>query len=109
MKPLTAEWVGKAEGDFTTATREVSAPSQPNYDAACFHAQQCTEKYLKARLVEAGLSVSKTHDLAVILDSLLEIEPAWEALRQQVESLTDMAVEVRYPGPLPTNQTPLKP
>ncbi|MEG3864862.1 MULTISPECIES: HEPN domain-containing protein [unclassified Microcoleus] len=46
MNPLTVEWVDKAEGDFTTALRELRARKSPNYDAACFHAQQCVEKYL---------------------------------------------------------------
>ncbi len=45
MNPLTVEWVDKAEGDFTTALRELRARKSPNYDAACFHAQQCVEKY----------------------------------------------------------------
>ena len=44
MKPLTREWVDKAEGDFVTVTREYRARKSPNYDAACFHAQQCAEK-----------------------------------------------------------------
>mgnify|MGYP001806146018 FL=1 len=50
MNPLTVEWVDKAEGDFTTALRELRGRKSPNYDAACFHAQPCVEKYLKARL-----------------------------------------------------------
>lgn len=50
MKPITLEWVRKAEGDFITAERELSAHLNPNYDAVCFHAQQCVEKYLKGRL-----------------------------------------------------------
>ncbi len=54
MKPVTAEWVEKAEGDFATAGRELRAAPAPNFDAACFHAQQCAEKYLKACLIEAG-------------------------------------------------------
>ena len=40
MQPLTTEWVQKAEGDLTTAQRELRARLNPNYDAACFHAQQ---------------------------------------------------------------------
>ena len=48
MNPLTHEWIEKAEGDFTTAGRELRARKNPNYEAACFHAQQCAEKYLKA-------------------------------------------------------------
>jgi HEPN domain-containing protein len=50
MKPITSEWVIKAEGDFATAERELRATDNLNYDAVCFHAQQCAEKYLKARL-----------------------------------------------------------
>lgn len=48
MKPLTQEWVNKAEADFSSAQRELRARKNPNYDAACFHAQQCVEKYIKA-------------------------------------------------------------
>lgn len=98
MKPETAEWVEKAEGDFRTAVREKNSAEYPNYDAACFHAQQCAEKYLKARLVEAGKDFPKTHDLSAILNLVLPLEPSWESLREDLEHLTDLGVEVRYPG-----------
>ena len=59
MKTLTREWVKKAEGDFNTLLREVRARKAPNYDAACFHAQQCVEKSLGvvAVLVRAVIGV----------------------------------------------------
>lgn len=57
MQPLTTEWVQKAEGDLTTARRELRARSAPNYDACCFHAQQCAEKYLKALFARSRNSV----------------------------------------------------
>ena len=44
MNPLTLEWIAKAEGDMDTALREYRARRRPNYDAACFHAQQTAEK-----------------------------------------------------------------
>jgi len=40
-----------------------------------FFAQQCVEKYLKARLVEAGIAFPKTHDLEALLDLVLPAEP----------------------------------
>jgi len=95
---MTKEWIQKAEGDFATAQRELQAVDNPNYDAVCFHAQQCTEKYLKARLVEADLPFPKIPDLGSILDLLLPIEPTWESLRGELNSLNDKAVEIRYPG-----------
>ncbi|MEW6359645.1 MAG: HEPN domain-containing protein [Planctomycetota bacterium] len=98
MKPHTAEWVTKAEGDWATARREFKSPENPNHDAACFHAQQCAEKYLKARLVEAGEPFPKTHDLSALLDLVLPLEPSWITLREALDRLTDLAVEVRYPG-----------
>ena len=98
MKPITREWVDKAEGDWASAQREVRARKAPNYDAACFHAQQCAEKYLKARLQEAGASFGRTHDLPTLLAIALTIEPTWSALKPDMLVLTDFAVEYRYPG-----------
>ncbi len=98
MNPLTLEWVDKAEGDFTTALRELRSRKSPNYDAACFHAQQCAEKYLKARLQEEVIAFSRTHNLTVLLDLLLPIEPGWDKLRTKLLGLTAFSVAYRYPG-----------
>ena len=98
MKPRTQEWVSKAEGDFTTAGRELEALQSPNYDSVCFHAQQCVEKYFKARLYEADIPFSKIHDLRILLKSLLPIEPDWQQWEKALTDLTMAAVEVRYPG-----------
>lgn len=69
MNPLTLEWVEKAEGDFITATREYRARKAPNFDAACFHAQQMAEKYLKAVLQEYAYPIPRTHSLADLMAS----------------------------------------
>jgi HEPN domain-containing protein len=98
MKPITQEWVTKAEGDFGTAQRELQVQQSPNYDAVCFHSQQCAEKYLKACLQEAEIAFGKTHDLTTLLDLLLSLEPSWDNLRPILDALTTYAVELRYPG-----------
>ena len=60
MKPLTREWIGKAEGDLATVRREVQARKAPNYDAACFHAQQCMEaKTLLTELAQVKFWIDK--------------------------------------------------
>ena len=98
MKPITGEWVAKAEGDFATAQRELNATEQPNYDAVCFHAQQCAEKYLKAFLQEADVSFPRTHDLADLLRFTLSNEPTWASMTEDLNILSAFAVEYRYPG-----------
>ncbi|MGD8786801.1 MAG: HEPN domain-containing protein [Phycisphaerales bacterium] len=98
MKPMTAEWVAKAEGDFAMMERECQVTENPNYDGVCFHAQQCAEKYLKARLCEANKTFGKIHDLVALLEQALDIEPKWESLREDLAYLSDFAVAFRYPG-----------
>jgi HEPN domain-containing protein len=98
MQPLTTEWIQKADGDLATARRELRARTAPNYDAVCFHSQQCAEKYLKALLQEAEISFGKTHNLSLLLDLLKERHPGLELLRPTVSILNAYAVEYRYPG-----------
>ena len=98
MNPLTAEWVAKAEGDLATLDRECRARKGPNYDSACFHAQQCAEKYLKAVLCEAGLDPPRTRDLVVLLERVLPVRRKWEPFREDLAFLTDSAISYRYPG-----------
>ena len=98
MQQITQEWIEKAEGDFRTATRELSVQRDPNYDAVCFHSQQCAEKYLKAQLQEGEIDFGKTHNLMALLDLLITRDQDWESLRSAVQGLSAFAVEVRYPG-----------
>jgi len=98
MKPLTREWVAKAEGDYATARRELRARNRPNFDAACFHAQQCAEKYLKALLQETGLAIVRSHNLEALAKPLLATHPSLKAIASGLRTLTAFAVETRYPG-----------
>ena len=108
MKPLVAEWVSKAEGDFAMVERESRARKNPSYDGICFHAQQCAEKYLKARLCQAGIRVPKIHDLFLLLEQVLAVEPLWESYRADLAYLSDFAVHFRYPGESADRQTALR-
>ena len=98
MNPLVAEWVAKAEGDYASALRDARARKSPNYDSACFHSQQCVEKYLKGILQSENIPFAKTHDLCSLLDACIQQHPLWEAFRADLEALTEYAVAFRYPG-----------
>ena len=104
MKPITAEWVEKAEGDFRSAQREQRVRVNPNPDLVCFLCQQCAEKYLKALLVETATRFSKTHDLLALLKLILPIAPVLASFRDKLEPLNDYAVEFRYPSETATRE-----
>lgn len=97
MKPITLEWVKKAEEDYRVARRECGA-RPPAYNTACFHAQQCVEKYLKALLQEYGIPFPRTHDLEALMRFCLSVAPELENHGEKLQWLTAFAVEIRYPG-----------
>ena len=97
MNDVVREWIDKAQGDHLTATREAQA-EPPNYDAVCFHAQQCIEKLLKAALIARGQIPPKTHDLTVLSRLLSSTDPQWQWSVQDLRLLSRAAVDFRYPG-----------
>ena len=97
MKPETQEWIEKAEGDVKVARRE-SQTADPVYDAVCFHAQQCAEKYLKALLEEQIIVFRKTHDLVELIDLSGGQLPELDPLRTKLAHLSMFGIATRYPG-----------
>jgi HEPN domain-containing protein len=97
MKKLTAEWVTKAEEDFSVATGLLRRRKIPA-DSVCFHSQQSAEKFLKAVLQEHGVRFGKTHDLEGLLRLCTAIFPALTLLVADAQLLNDYAVRYRYPG-----------
>ncbi len=98
MKASTREWVAKAEEDFLAASTLHRPRKKPLPNTVCFHAQQAVEKYLKARLEEAGQVVPRTHDLLHLLNLASTVEPLWSAYTATFSLLVSYAVQTRYPG-----------
>ncbi len=105
MKQTTREWVKRAEEDYLAAIDLSRRKRRFLHNPVCFHCQQSAEKYLKARMEEAGLGIPKTHDLETVLNRLLSVEPLWSALRPALQNLTDFAVAFRYLGRRQTPKT----
>jgi HEPN domain-containing protein len=66
---------------------------------ACFHAQQCVEKSLKAILEEKGVRPPKTHDV-LRLYGLVSETVGLELDLRTLQVLNDLYVDARYPGEL---------
>jgi len=87
MKRSTREWAAKAEEDYLAAVDLARRRKQPLWSGVCFHAQQCAEKYLKARLEEANLAIPRTHDLENLLNTKWLVAEPPGAFRNLRESL----------------------
>ncbi len=98
MNGTVKEWNAKAEADYSTATRELKATESPNFDAVCFHAQQCVEKLMKALLIHLSVIPPRTHDLAELDRLLAPVCTQWSRPVQELRFLTRASLDFRYPG-----------
>jgi HEPN domain-containing protein len=93
-------WVEHAEDDFNAAGKLLRG-KKPSIYGACFHAQQCAEKYMKAILVFKGKRFPMTHDLVIVNNLLQQVEINLEISEDILELLSSYAVRARYSGELP--------
>jgi HEPN domain-containing protein len=100
VEPWSAvpEWIAKAEGDWEALEILQSSNSPGLRDAVVFHAQQCVEKLLKARLIQLGQPVDKIHDLAALSRQLEVVDDQWSGDNEDLADLSAGAVLARYPG-----------
>jgi HEPN domain-containing protein len=99
MKKEKAEyiknWLFRANEDIAVINDLVNFGTEYYTSTICFHAQQATEKYLKAYLVYHNVDFPRTHDVDYLLMECQKINK--EAFDVDLKSLTDFGVSVRYP------------
>ena len=95
----TTRWLRYAEEDWVTAEILLRQPDVPPRQA-CWHAQQSAEKALKAVLIFLEIDFPRTHDLNILRNLVPE---RWQlkAAHPDLASLTEWAVDARYPGEMP--------
>lgn len=96
VKITVARWLAKAANDLRTAETMVSIVP-PVMDTACYHAQQCVEKSLKAFLTAADCHVEKTHSLPRLVELCAAVDATFSRLMAIGEELTGYASQGRYP------------
>lgn len=89
-------WLDFAEEDLRTAEL---ALKEGIWNQACFHAQQCAEKALKALLASRGLAPPRTHKIADLI-SLLGAEASPD-FANDLYYLDAFYIPTRYPDALP--------
>ena len=91
-------WIKKADADLDTVKTLIEIDN-PHKEIIGFHCQQAVEKYMKAYLVSINMKIPKIHDLDSLLQICIQNNPDFTILnRKQISSLTDYAIDFRYPG-----------
>jgi HEPN domain-containing protein len=106
MRPEVAaevkEWLERAGDDLREAQHDLAAVP-PLVRGAVFHSQQAAEKAIKAFLCAHDHPFPRTHDLDVLGEAVVMLDPTLAAIVDRAKDLTPYAWRFRYPG------TPLSP
>lgn len=95
MSDIYREWLHSAMMDLRSIEKILDDPFLT--PVACFHAQQCVEKALKAILEKNGREVPKTHDiirLFALAEKIYDLEIDMDLLHK----VSELYIETRYPG-----------
>ena len=96
MNELAERWLSFAEEDLQVAQLSLN---EEIYNQACFHAQQCVEKLLKALIADVDEVPPKTHKLTDLLEIIPEnVLPEY---RKDMRHLDRFYIPTRYPDALP--------
>ena len=95
---VTQRWIQLAEMDRAVANDLLKLGKSYAWNAICFNAQQCAEKYMKAILVWHVIDFPKEHNLTK-LAAFLPAKIQAELQAADLQLLTPYAVETRYGYP----------
>ena len=88
-------WLFRANEDIAVIASLVNSGAEYYTSSICFHAQQSSEKFLKAYLAYHDVDFPRTHDLDYLLLECQKIDK--NAFQIDFKSLTDFGISVRYP------------
>lgn len=100
VRQMANQWLSKAQDDLEAA-EALLVHGGDLWAIVAFHCQQSAEKNIKALLTSLQIEFGKTHDLAVLLDKLVEARDEVAGALRPAEGLTVYGVQVRYPGDEP--------
>jgi len=95
MKPHE-EWLFKSDHDLKSSLLLVNA-TEPLYDIAIYHTQQCAEKSLKAYLAYKEKEIGKIHNLILLTNLCSELNVNFESIKEDAVFLNPYSTLYRYP------------
>ena len=97
MEPLKrAELLLAKARDDETLIEEIILNYKIKDEIIGFHAQQASEKLLKALLMSKNISYRRTHDLRELIDLISDYYMEFPETLMEIRTLSPFAVEFRY-------------
>ena len=97
MDPLErAELLLAKARDDETLLEEIISNEKIRDEIIGFHAQQSSEKLLKALLMGKNISYRRTHDLRELIDLIRDNDIEFPESLMEIRTLSPFAVEFRY-------------
>ncbi|MAF12369.1 hypothetical protein CMK11_18140 [Candidatus Poribacteria bacterium] len=93
---VALRWFEEADIDLEFA--EFAMRRERHAGRACFHAQQCVEKEMKAFLTIVDVEAGRTHDLDALASQCATVDSAFGAWEDRLRPLSAYAVVARYPN-----------
>ena len=94
---LVKNWMVKAQHDLLAA-QKLSSDPEVYSDIAIYHCQQSAEKAIKGFLILHDRAFPRTHDLRLLIQLALVINPSFQNYQEAAELLTPYATAFRYPS-----------
>ena len=91
------EWVRYAQTDYDCARKMAEMFHPTPIEIICYHCQQSAEKILKAYVIAKENTLTKTHDLNILLEQCKQYSPEFDKYAKACITLTAYAVVTRYP------------
>src|SRR3990172_2712627 len=88
------DWRRHAEKDWKRVEQNLS---NGDVEDAGVHLQQAVEKFLKAYLLSKGWTLHRTHDLELLLNNIIEMEPEFEKFTDACQTISGFYFLNRYP------------
>jgi HEPN domain-containing protein len=94
---LVKNWLIKAQHDLLAA-QKLSSDPEIYADIVLYHCQQAGEKAVKGFLILHDQAFPRTHDIRLLLQLAIAIDPSFQQQQEASEILTPYATEFRYPS-----------
>jgi len=103
-----AKWIKFAQTDFDHVIKTVETHHPIPVEIMCYHCEQSIEKILKAFMIAKGGTLTKTHDLDVLLERCKQHSPDFDIFDDACERITTYTTPSRYPSDIELTESDMR-